>query len=134
MFSSPSSSGRSAHALFLCTGTDSCASPDPSHSLFISCESLLNDCEISPLNRVYVREKARLAVHSLAENDTPPIPRTQNLNFVDQPPDRYGGDHGSHPLWLPQHLRDSVIVSEQHLIAEILVFLHANEVVQRVKA
>jgi hypothetical protein len=62
------------------------------------------------------------------------IPRTQNLNFVDQPPDRYGGDHGSHPLWLPQHLRDSVLVSEQHLIAEVLVFLHGNEVVQRVKA
>jgi hypothetical protein len=50
----------------------SCASPDPSHSLFISCESLLNNCEISPLNRVYVHEKARLAVHPLAENDSRP--------------------------------------------------------------
>jgi len=34
----------------------------------------------------------------------------------------------------PQHLRDSILVSEQHLLAEVLVFLHANEVVQRVKA
>jgi hypothetical protein len=47
----------------------SCASPDPSRSLFTSCESLLNNCEISPLNRVYLYEKARLAVHPLAEND-----------------------------------------------------------------
>jgi hypothetical protein len=38
--------------------------------LFISCESLLNNYEISPLNRVYVHEKARLAVHPLAENDS----------------------------------------------------------------
>jgi hypothetical protein len=70
VFSSPSSSSRGADAVFLCTGTDSCASPDPSHSLFISCESLLNDCEIAPLNRVYVHEKARLSVHPLAENDS----------------------------------------------------------------
>jgi hypothetical protein len=47
-----------------------CASPDPQHGLFISCERLLNNCELSPLNRVYVHEKARLAVHPLAENDT----------------------------------------------------------------
>ena len=31
-------------------------------------------------------------------------------------------------------MRDGVLVSEQRLIAEVLVFLHANEVVHRVKA
>jgi hypothetical protein len=79
VFSSASSSSRGADAAFLCTGTDSCASPDPSHSLFISCESLLNDCEIAPLNRVYVHEKARLSVHPLAENDTVDV-RSGELN------------------------------------------------------
>jgi hypothetical protein len=46
------------------------------------------------------------------------IQRTQNLNCVDQLPDRYGGDHGSH---------SSIQTTERYLGSEQEIAIAVND-------